>query len=144
MSPEDSKPSRPALDPETRATIEASVRRSHAGEISFGEVVVALAGVGVESYYADYRQGRLTYYFPSGLTHEVELQAPGLAVAEAFDGDAVRAAIRGAQAGEVFYPEFVRRTVAAGCVGYFVWITGRHVRYLGRRGESHVEEFPSR
>ncbi len=32
--------------------------------------------------------------------------------------------------------------MAAGCVGYFVQITGRRVIYFGRSGESHVEQFP--
>jgi ketosteroid isomerase-like protein len=54
----------------------------------------------------------------------------------------VRAAISGAQRGEVAYPEFVRRTVAAGCVGYDAWLAGRHVVYHGRRGEQWVERFP--
>jgi hypothetical protein len=39
------------------------------------------------------------------------------------------------------YPEFKALTQAAGCIGYTVWIAGRHVVYLGRRGESHVERF---
>ena len=71
------------------------------------------------------------------------LHTPSSPVADVFDAEAVRASIRGAQRGEVRYPEFVQRTVAAGCVGYIVWITGRHVRYFGRRGEDHVEPFPS-
>lgn len=29
-----------------------------------------------------------------------------------------------------------------GCVGETVWMTGRHVRYFGRRGDTHVERFP--
>jgi hypothetical protein len=27
-------------------------------------------------------------------------------------------------------------------VAYTVWIAGRHVVYLGRRGETHTERFP--
>jgi uncharacterized protein YbcV (DUF1398 family) len=34
------------------------------------------------------------------------------------------------------------QTMDAGCVGYTVWIAGRHVAYVGRRGEVHVERFP--
>lgn len=29
----------------------------------------------------------------------------------------------------------------AGCVGYTVWIAGRHVRYFGRGDDTHVERF---
>jgi hypothetical protein len=30
----------------------------------------------------------------------------------------------------------------AGCVGYFVQITGQCVQYFGRKGEVHTEWFP--
>ena len=68
---------------------------------------------------------------------------PQVGIAKAFDGDAVRAAILGAQQGRVMYPEFKHLSQRAGCIGYTVWIAGRHVTYLGRRGETHVENFPS-
>lgn len=98
----------------------------------------------MESYFADYRRGETTYYLPTGQSHSVRLHPPAVAIADAFDSGEVIAAIRGSQRGEVQYPEFVRRTMGAGCVGYFVWLAGRHVRYLGRRGEDHVEHFPPR
>jgi hypothetical protein len=42
----------------------------------------------------------------------------------------------------VMYPEFKKLSQQAGCVGYTVWIAGRHVTYVGRRGETHIERFP--
>ncbi len=47
------------------------------------------------------------------------------------------------QRGEHSYGDFLRKTMAAGCVGYFVQIAGRRALYFGRNGESHVELFPS-
>jgi uncharacterized protein YbcV (DUF1398 family) len=126
----------------TKQVIDECARAAHAGG-SFGDSVMRLAGAGIEAYHADYRRGELTYYLPSGATYSIALHAPDVAVASAFDADEVRASIRGAQRGEVKYPEFVRRTMLAGCVGYIVWISGRHVRYFGRKGEDHVEPFPS-
>ncbi|WAS94587.1 nuclear transport factor 2 family protein [Nannocystis punicea] len=123
-------------------TIEDCARQSHAGTIDFGTVVTRLAAAGVESYHVDYRVGRTTYYTAAGQVHTFELHLQEPAIAAEFDGAAVQAAVRGAQQGEVKYPEFVRRTRAAGCVGYDVWIAGRHVVYHGRRGERHVEHFP--
>jgi uncharacterized protein YbcV (DUF1398 family) len=122
--------------------IEECARASHAATITFPEVVARLASVGVESYFADYRRGTTTYYLASGTSHAVPLPTPEVALPEAFDAGAIVEAIRGSQRGEVKYPEFVRHTLASGCIGYFVWIAGRHVRYLGRRGEDHVERFP--
>lgn len=124
------------------ATIEDCARQSHAGTIDFGTVVTRLAAAGVESYHVDYRAGRSTYYTADGQVCTFELSLAEPAIAREFDGIAVQAAVRGAQEGAVKYPEFVRRTRAAGCVGYDVWIDGKRVVYHGRRGEQQVEWFP--
>ena len=132
-----------SMSAETRNVIEECVRRSHQGTISFAEVVAKLMEIGVETYLADYRRRENVYYLPSGETYAVKFAPPEKPVAEVFDVDAVGQAVRGAQSGAVKYPEFMRRTMAAGCVGYFVWIAGRHVQYFGRRGEVHIERFPA-
>ena len=131
------------MDPNVTAPIERCAAGSHAGTLSFGEVVGTLTACGVESYRADYRTRSLTYYLPSGATHTVALHSPTRTIGDAFDAGALLAAIRGAQRGEVWYPEFMDRSMAAGCVGYVVWLAGRHVAYSGRRGETHIERFPS-
>lgn len=130
------------MNPDTIATIDRCAAASNEGRIHFGEVVATLAAAGVESYWADYRTGTTTYYLGSGETHLTRVPQLGVAVAFAFDAAEVQRAIRGAQQGNVHYPEFVRLTRAAGCVGYMVWLAGRHVSYFGRRGETHVERFP--
>lgn len=127
----------------THATIQSTFEASNQGSIHFGQVIGQLVGAGVESYHVDYRSGRTTYYLPDGGTADFSFERPQHGIADAFDGDAVRAAILGAQQGRVMYPEFKQCTQQAGCVGYTVWITGRHVVYLGRRGETHVERFPN-
>jgi uncharacterized protein YbcV (DUF1398 family) len=131
------------MEPRIQHVIESCADASKAGEISFGEVIAALDEHGVESYHADYRLGSLHYYLPSGETHNVTLSVPAQRIGEAFDAEALKEAIRGAQRGELKYPEFIARSMAAGCIGYFVWISGRHVTYFGRRGEQHVEPFPT-
>ncbi|MFM0292282.1 MULTISPECIES: DUF1398 domain-containing protein [Paraburkholderia] len=126
----------------SRLVAEDCAKRSHEGTIDFGSVVRALGEAGVESYFTDYRRGEHTYYAPGGETHAIALPLPDIAIANAFDADAVNQAVRGAQSGAVKYAEFVSRTMTAGCIGYFVWIAGRQVQYFGRRGEVHVERFP--
>lgn len=116
---------------------------SYAGTKSFGEIVVALMQAGVESYQADYRNKSATYYMPDGEAIGIELKTPAAPIPQRFDAAALQAAIRGAQRGEVKYPQFLALSMAAGCVGYIVWIAGRHVSYFGRRGEVHIEPFPS-
>ncbi len=130
-----------ALDT-TRQLIERCTSDAHAGTRSFGEIVMQLAQAGIEGYYVDYRAESTTYYLPDGGSHRSVLQLPKVAIADDFAKDKVVQAIRGAQSGAVKYPEFLQLTLQAGCVGYHVWISGRHVVYYGRRGEQHVEMFP--
>ena len=127
----------------TTEGINAIAHASHRGAKSFGQQVGELMQLGVESYYADYRARSTTYYLPSGAAHSVPLPAPGVDIPPALDAAALQAAIRGAQTGVVHYPEFIQLSMAAGCVGYLVWISGKHVSYFGRKGEVHVEHFPS-
>lgn len=127
----------------TRAVIQATFEASNKGQIHFGEVIGRLMRVQVESYHVDYRSGRTTSYLPDGTTLDFAFERPHEAIAAVFDGDGVRAAILGAQQGRVMYPEFKLLSQRAGCVGYTVWIDGRHVTYAGRRGETHVERFPN-
>lgn len=131
-------------DGDTRAVLSNCIRRSYAGEISFPDYVAALVDVGVESYQVDYRRGEMRFYAADGGSEVITVQPPKTGIIENFDAEAVQDAVRGAQRNELVYPDFVARTVAAGCVGYTVWITGRHVTYFGRRGETHIERFPSK
>jgi uncharacterized protein YbcV (DUF1398 family) len=122
----------------TQATIERCAQASRDGSAHFGAIVQALTEAGVEAYFADYRSNATTYYLPGGETHAVALQSPATPIAQGFDAAGVQAAIRG----EVMYPEFLELSRAAGCVGYVVWLAGRHVSYFGRKGEVHGERFP--
>lgn len=122
--------------------IEEGLAASLAGTGNFGEHVMKLAKGGVESYRIDHRLGEAADFLPNGQTHVVPVPVqhePG----QRFDVDEVVAAIRGSQAGQVKWPEFIARSMRAGCVGYTVWIAGRHVTCFGRNGETHVEHFPS-
>jgi len=125
-----------------RALIQATFAASNNGTIHFGQVIGQLFSVGVEAYQVDYRAGRATYYLPSGDTVDLDFARPEQGIADTFSTDALRAAIRGAQQGTVMYPEFKLLSQQAGCIGYTVWIAGRHVSYFGRCGEVHIERFP--
>ncbi|MFZ6647448.1 DUF1398 domain-containing protein [Undibacterium sp. TJN25] len=132
------------MNQEIIAAIHETYAASSDGKLHFGQVVGQLIQAGVEAYHVDYRGRRATYYLPDGQAHTIETGGPELQIPEAFDPDALVRAIRGAQAGNVKYPEFKLLSQAAGCVSYTVWISGRHVIYFGRRGESHIEKFPDR
>jgi uncharacterized protein YbcV (DUF1398 family) len=110
---------------------------SQAGKLTFAEVVRRLLQVGVESYFADLAKGEETFYMPDGKTHVEKMTLPRTAIAEEFSSSGIVSAIRAAQTDVIRYPEFVKRAAEAG-----VFLTGKNVTYVGRKGELHVEQFP--
>ena len=112
------------------------------GKLTFPEVVKGLLEVGVESYLVDFATRQKIHYLSDGTTHAVfMILEPGPIAAEFSSADLV-AAIRGAQADTVRYPEFVKRSTAAGVIGYWAFLASKKVIYFGRKGEQHIEEFP--
>jgi uncharacterized protein YbcV (DUF1398 family) len=119
-----------------------TLHKSESGQITFGEAVATLSVAGVESYRADLLTAQDTFYTSEG-THIEPMTLPAIPVSADFDAATVLSAIRAAQADTIRYPEFLTRIFNAGCTAYQVFITGRKVIYFGRKGEFHIEEFPS-
>jgi uncharacterized protein YbcV (DUF1398 family) len=115
---------------------------TQAGKLIFPEVVRRLLEVGVESYFCDLGTGAETFYLSGGETHVEKMVLPLSPVAEDFSSPEVIAAIRGAQTDKIRYPEFIKRSAAAGVIAYWAFLTGRKVIYFGRKGKFHVEDFP--
>jgi uncharacterized protein YbcV (DUF1398 family) len=115
---------------------------SQAGKLVFPEVVRRLLEVGVESYFCDLASGEEVFYSSDGETHREKMTLPLVHVAEEFSSKDVVAAIRGAQTDAIRYPEFMKRSAAAGVIAYWAFLTGKKVIYFGRKGEFHIEEFP--
>jgi len=116
--------------------------KTQAGEMIFPDVVARLSAAGVESYFCDLAAAQETVYGLAGETHIAAMTLSGGAVAETYSAEGIVAAIRGAQADRVRYPEFVTLARAAGVTAYWAFLTGRQVIYFGRKGEMHVERFP--
>ena len=112
------------------------------GKMTFPQVVQGLLEVGVESYLVDFAVKQKTHYLADGTAHTVPMILDPGPIAAEFDNAGLVAAIRGAQADTVRYPEFVKRSTAAGVIGYWAFLTGKRVIYFGRKGEQHIEEFP--
>ncbi|MBX9654833.1 DUF1398 family protein [bacterium] len=119
------------------------VRGSLTGEMAFPDVVGRLMEVGVERYHADYSRQEKTFYCANGESLVVTVPYARFPTGGTFSVTKVQEAVRQSQRNEHTYLDFVEKTMAAGCVGYFVQITGRRALYFGRNGESHVELFPS-
>lgn len=130
------------MNAEQTQVIQGCARGALTGELAFPEIVSRLVGIGVERYHVDYSRQETTYYLPDGESLVAATPYITHATAAEFSASGVKAAVRQSQRNEHSYLDFVRKTMAAGCVGYFVQCTGRRVIYLGRNGESHVEHFP--
>ncbi len=131
------------MDKSTESLIRDTFIGSNEGRLHFGQVVGTLLSAGVESYSVDYRACRSTYYLASGETLTLDIKPPEPELAKDFSAAEIKSAILSAQRGDIMYPEFKKVSQAAGCIGYTVWLTGRHVTYYGRNGETHIEHFPS-
>jgi uncharacterized protein YbcV (DUF1398 family) len=112
------------------------------GKMTFPQVVKGLLEAGVESYLVDFAAKQKTHYLTDGTTLTVPMILEPGPIAENFSGAGLMAAIRGAQADTVRYPEFVKRSTVAGIIGYWAFLSGKRVIYFGRQGEQHIEEFP--
>ena len=130
------------MNAEQALAIFDTVRGSLTAEMTFGQVVARLQEIGIERYHADYSRNEKTFYLPSGGSLVVTVPWGESQVAAEFSATSVEAAVRQSQRGEHTYVEFIRKTKAAGCVGYFVQISGGRALYFGRHGEVHTEWFP--
>src|SRR5665213_3345399 len=104
------------------------------GKMTFPQVVKGLLEVGVESYFVDFAAKQKTHYLADGTTYTVSMMLDPGQIAAEFDFAGLLAAIRGAQADTVRYPEFVKRSTAAGVIGYWAFLTGKRVIYFSRKG----------
>lgn len=131
------------MNAEQTQVIQKCAQGALIGELTFPEIVGRLAEIGVERYHADYSRQEITYYLANGVSQVVATPHEAHTTATEFSPAAVEAAVHQSQRNEHTYLDFIRKTMVAGCVGYFVQITGRRVIYFGRNGESHVEHFPA-
>jgi uncharacterized protein YbcV (DUF1398 family) len=124
------------------AVMHEVMAETQAGKLIFPEVVRRLSEIGVESYLVDFATGKETFYTAAGETYVEAMTLHPTSVAADFSKAGIVAAIRGAQADTVRYPEFVKRATHAGVIAYWAYLAGEKVVYLGRKGEMHIEEFP--
>jgi uncharacterized protein YbcV (DUF1398 family) len=130
------------MTPQQQSVVRECAEQSAAGKIHFGQVVSRLIEAGIERYHADYSRMETTYYTPDGGSCVVAMNQEHSPIARAFSPALVEAAVRQAQQGQIMYPQFTQQVLAAGCVGYFVQISGQRVQYFGRDGDIHTEWFP--
>jgi uncharacterized protein YbcV (DUF1398 family) len=135
------------MDTNLMAVFQECGAGSVAGTVNFPTVVGKLIAVGSEGYRCDLYRREKTYCMPDGGSYIEQLQLDprefnGAHIARDFDEEQIKAALKAVQAGAITYVEFLRRIMAAGCVGYQVCIAGKRALYFGRAGQVYVEKFP--
>ena len=90
----------------------------------------------------DYIQLQFTFYGANAASVVAPLTFEGLpTVAKDFDVAALRQVILDSQQKGQPYREFSQRAMRAGVPGYFAFLPGKRVTYLGRQGDQHTEWF---
>ena len=120
-----------------------AARASLTGSLPFPEIVRNLIQAGVEYYHVDYILLQFTFYGTNAASVVAPLTFEGLpAVAKDFDVAALRQTILDSQQDGQQFREFSQRAMRAGVQGYFAFLQGTRVTYLGRQGDQHTEWFP--
>ena len=113
------------------------------GSLPFPEIVKSLFENGVEYYFVDYASKTFTFYGHDGAVIQAPLTIEHLpGISENFDLQGLKAAIVDSQLHDQKFRDFCRRAAAAGVQGYFAFLRGQRVTYLGRQGDHHIEWFP--
>jgi uncharacterized protein YbcV (DUF1398 family) len=108
----------------------------------FPHLAEALRLAGVRSHYFDVASGSALYLMDGGNVYQPGTPLHGEAVAVPdFDREALVAAINADKDGEISFPEFLRRSWAAGVVRYEVDTTRRTCTYIGAAGERYIERY---
>jgi uncharacterized protein YbcV (DUF1398 family) len=135
-------------DQEVRRTVNATAiqeaaRATLEGTLPFPAIVAKLIEAGVEYYHVDYVGGCKRFYSAEGVCVVTVIAYEGLpAVAAELDVVALRENIRDSQQRGQHYRDFTRRAMRAGVQGYYAFLRGQRVTYLGRAGDQHTEWFP--
>ena len=123
--------------------IAALAKATMNGSLPFPEIVGKLIANGVEYYHMDYALGSFSFYGATVAVVTAPLLFEGLPpISEHFDAASLKAAILDSQQHGQTFRAFCERAVKAGAQGYFVFLRGERVTYLGRQGDQHTEWFP--
>jgi len=82
------------MDDRQKQVAEKCLHGAEDNSMTFPQMVGTLMNEGFESYAIDYRRANATYYRPDGDSIQLSTHRHAVPVAEAFDTESIRAAIR--------------------------------------------------
>jgi uncharacterized protein YbcV (DUF1398 family) len=124
-------------------TVSAMAKATLEGSLPFPQIVGELIAQGVEYYHVDYATRTFTFYSAAGAPVTAALAFEALPeIASGWDATALKEAIHDSQKNGQKFRQFCERAMAAGVQGYFAFLRGQRVTYLGRTGDQHIEWFP--
>lgn len=124
-------------------TVLELARATLVGSLPFPDIVGKLMAEGVEYYRVDYVARQMMFHSAAGSVVVAPLSFEALpAVAANFDSTALKAAIVDSQQHGQHFRQFSQRAMQAGVQGYYAFLRGQRVTYLGRQGDQHTEWFP--
>jgi uncharacterized protein YbcV (DUF1398 family) len=113
------------------------------GSLPFPQIVGELIAQGVEYYHVDYASKSFTFYSAGGAAIFASLTFEGLpSISQEWNESALKEAILDSQQNGQTFRQFCARAMSAGVQGYFAFLRGQRVTYLGRNGDQHVEWLP--
>jgi uncharacterized protein YbcV (DUF1398 family) len=113
------------------------------GSLPFPEIVGKLLATGVEYYHVDYAARQMNFYSAAGSVVTAPLLFEDLpTIADDFDAAGLKAAVLDSQQNGQKFRQFSQRAMHAGVQGYFAFLRGKRVVYMGRQGDQHTEWFP--
>jgi len=120
-----------------------AARATLTGSMPFPEIVGNLMETGVEYYHVDYAARQMRFYSAAGSLVTAPLLFEDLpTIADDFDVAGLKAAVLDSQQNGQKFRQFSQRAMQAGVQGYFAFLRGKRVVYMGRQGDQHTEWFP--
>src|SRR5690606_7416958 len=124
--------------------VTSTAHASHADKIPFPEAVENFIAAGVEYYHVNYITLQISYYSNKGSVIFVPVPFENLPrVSEDFRTKELQAAILDSQNNSQSSRDFSARAMKSGVQGYFAFLRGQRVVYIGRQGNVHTEWFPN-
>ena len=125
------------MEPEILRT---AAEQALSNQNSFQDMCRKFLLAGIESAHFDLIANRLTCYTPEGRVFDEPFYFEGPRVADAFSEESIIENYNALLKHKLSLHEFFAFIMLAGTTGFTIYLLGKKVLFLGRRGENHLEQ----